>query len=329
MKITKTSLLIIGAALLAGCNNGGGNSTSGPSIDRSEAVAVVNDAMISKESLQMMQNEIAQRAPGRSIPTDMLIEELVQREILAQEAINKHLDQTPEFKTRLDSIKKSLLSQAAVQNYLKSNPITDADLKAEYEKSMGTQSGEEYKARHILVKTEDEAKAIIAELDKGADFAELAKKKSTGPSASQGGDLGWFSPQQMVPPFSEAVIGLDNGKYTETSVETQFGWHVILREDSRQKSPPAFDSVKEKMRPVVQRQKIKAYIDGLRNQAKIEILVSEPEPAAEEPMKVEPIKPEPVKPEQKPEEPAAEKSEPEQQPAVTEETDNPAPAEEK
>ena len=307
---TTTSLLLIGSALLAGCNNGG--STSAPVIDRDDAIAIVNGTLISKESLKTMKNDISQRAPGQSIPRDMLIEELVQREVLVQEATNKQLDKSPEYTARLETIQKSLLSQLVVQNYLESNPVTDEELKAEYEKSMGAQGDSEYKARHILVKTEDEAKNIILELDKGTDFAKLAKEKSTGPSAAQGGDLGWFSPKQMVPPFSEAVIALENGKYTEVAVETQFGWHVILREDSRQKNPPAFDSVKEQMRPTVQRQKVKAYIDQLRNQATIEIFPVET--TTEETTKADPAMPEQAKPA------AVDKPEPEQ-PAATEEVE--------
>ena len=138
------------------------------------------------------------------------------------------------------------------------------------------------RARHILVKTEPEAKEIIAELDKGADFATLAKDQSTGPSAAQGGDLGWFSANQMVAPFSEAVIALENGKYTSEPVKTQFGWHVIIREDSRDQTPPSFESVKEQMRPAVQREKIQQYIDGLRKTAKVEVFTPPAENVVEE-----------------------------------------------
>ena len=264
-------LLLISTLFMAGCNQ---NKSGAPQIDKSDAVAEVNGQYISKASLENLQQQVAQRSPGVAMPDDKLIDELITRELLYQEAIKDKLDQSPEVAAQLQSIKMAMLSQATLQEYIKNNPVSDEELKAQYDKDMGSNTGTEYKARHILLKTEPEAVAIIVELDKGSDFAKLAKSKSTGPSAPQGGDLGWFAAGQMVPPFSEAVIALENGKYTTEPVKTQFGWHVILREDSREQSLPPFDSVKEQIRPVVQREKIQAYIEGLRSAAKIEILTA-------------------------------------------------------
>ena len=264
-------LLLISTLFMAGCNQ---NKSGAPQIDKSDAVAEVNGQYISKASLESLQQQVAQRSPGVAMPDDKLIDELITRELLYQEAIKDKLDQSPEVAAQLQSIKMAMLSQATLQEYIKNNPVSDEELKAQYDKDMGSNTGTEYKARHILLKTEPEAVAIIVELDKGSDFAKLAKSKSTGPSAPQGGDLGWFAAGQMVPPFSEAVIALENGKYTTEPVKTQFGWHVILREDSREQSLPPFDSVKEQIRPVVQREKIQAYIEGLRSAAKIEILTA-------------------------------------------------------
>ncbi|MGR8997651.1 MAG: peptidylprolyl isomerase [Gammaproteobacteria bacterium] len=208
-----------------------------------------------------------------------MIEELIQRELLVQDAMKKHLDKSPEVIAQLDSVKKTLLTQADVQNYIKTNPVTDAEIKAEYESKVAGENGTEYKARHILVKTEAEAKKIIAELDKGADFAKLANKNSLDAKESQnGGELGWFVAGQMVAPFSEAVQKLENGKYTKTPVQTQFGWHVILREDSRAQTPPPLESVKDQLMPFLQRKKVQNMVETLRKQAKVEILV----PLAEE-----------------------------------------------
>jgi peptidyl-prolyl cis-trans isomerase C len=126
------------------------------------------------------------------------------------------------------------------------------------------------------VKTEAEAKKIIAELDKGGDFAKLANKNSTDPSAKEaqsGGDLGWFTASQMVEPFSKAVAALEKGKYTKTPVQTQFGWHIILREDSRAQTPPPIEAVKEQLMPYLQRKKVQTMLENLRKQAKVEILV--------------------------------------------------------
>jgi len=274
-------VLLASTTLLSACNEKKttDNSTS-IIVTKEDAVASVNGTYISKASLASLESELAQRQQGQhgqpqSFPKEKLIEELVQRELLLQEAKQKKLDQTVEYTTQLETIKTSLLTQAAVQNFLKSSPITDADLEVEYNKSVGA-AGTEYKARHILVKTEEDAKAIIAELSAGADFTELAKTKSTGPSGPQGGDLGWFAAGQMVAPFSEAVIALEDNKFTLAPVKTQFGYHVILREGSRAQTPPPFESVKERIRPMLQRQKLQGFMEGLRKQATVEILPAEP-----------------------------------------------------
>ncbi|MGR8934437.1 MAG: peptidylprolyl isomerase [Gammaproteobacteria bacterium] len=286
------SLLLTGSALLAACEQSGtGSTTTGktapqptataPAITKEQAVAVVNGQFISKAALENLQKEIAQRNGGQSIPAKTLLEELVKQEILIQEANKENLQNSPEVVNRLETIKRSLLSQAALQKYLDAHPITDADLKAEYDKKVGSENAIEYKARHILLKTEAEAKKIIEQLKKGAKFEDLAKKNSTEPGAKEsGGDLGWFTANQMVAPFSEAVVAMENGKYSTTPVQTQFGWHVILREDSRTPTPPPFESVKEQLRPMLQREKIQAYIESLRNQAKVETFLPEEKPAA-------------------------------------------------
>jgi len=271
-------LILASSTLLFACNQEKATENSTPevaAVSKEDAVAVVNGSYISKASLATLEAEIAQRSRGQSFPEEQLVEELIQRELLVQDAIQKQLDKTAEFTERLETIKKSLLSQVAIQNFLKSNTITDAELEAEYNKNVG-QAGKEYKARHILVKSEDEAKLIIVELDNGGDFIELAKSKSTGPSAPQGGDLGWFTADQMVGPFSEATIALEDGKYTTEPVQTKFGWHVILKEGTREQTPPPFESVKEQIRPALQRQKMQTFLDGLRSQAKVEILLEKP-----------------------------------------------------
>jgi peptidyl-prolyl cis-trans isomerase C len=285
------ALMIAGTVLLTACvdekTTDNTNTATAPvsTVSKEDAIAVVNGKYISKASLTALENDIAQRGQGQTFPQDKLLEELVQRELLIQDAVLKKLDTTDEFTNRLETIKSSLLSQAAIQNHLKSNPITDADLEAEYNKNIAD-AGTEYKARHILLKTEEEAKKIIAELNKGADFAKLAKIKSTGPSGPQGGDLGWFSGGQMVAPFSEAAIALEDGKYTTEPVKTQFGWHIILKEGSRAQTPPPFESVKEQLRPMLQRKKMQTYMESLHQQAKVEILL----PAEEEQQKTEPAK---------------------------------------
>lgn len=275
-------LLIVGTALVAGCDQQKTTTTTGtapatstaPAVDKADAIAVVNGQYIGKSTLDTLEKEIAERSHGQAFPKEKLVEELVQRELLVQDAVQKQLDKTPEFVAQLESAKTALLTQATLQNFIKANPVTDAEIKAEYDSKVAAEKGIEFKARHILVKTEDEAKKLIAELDKGGDFAKLANKHSLDAKESQnGGDLGWFSGAQMVAPFSEAVAALEKGKYSKTPVKTQFGFHVILKEDSRALTPPALEAVKEQLMPFLQRKKVQTMIETLRKQAKVEILI--------------------------------------------------------
>lgn len=282
MKKKVIPLLIVGSALLSACNTDQ-TGASVPAISKADAIAEVNGQYISKKSFDELSQVFAQRSHGQALPKDKLIEELIQRELLLQDAVNKKLDQTPEVLAQLESARKSILSQAALQNYLQANPVTDEEIQAEYDKSAKGDDSKEYKARHILVKTEQEAKNLITKLAAGADFASLAKENSTGPSGAQGGDLGWFSSNQMVAPFSEAVIALEDNKFSTEPVQTQFGWHVILREGVRDRTAPPLEAVKAQLEPFLQRQKIRNLLDNLRKQAKVEILIplteAKPEPA--------------------------------------------------
>ncbi len=279
MKKKFIPLLIVGTALLAGCNQEKASDTSSltpveTTVDKADAVAVVNGQYIAKSTLTALEKEIAERSHGQVFPKEKLIEELIQRELLVQDAIQKKLDKSPELAAQLEAAKKTLLTQANLQDFIKANPVTDAEVKAEYDSKIAAEKGIEFKARHILVKTEAEAKKLITELDKGADFAKLANKHSLDAKESQnGGDLGWFSAAQMVAPFSEAVAVLEKGKYTKEPVKTQFGFHVILREDSRALTPPPLEAVKEQLTPFLQRKKVQNMIETLRKQAKVEILV--------------------------------------------------------
>ncbi|MCX7081805.1 MAG: peptidylprolyl isomerase [Methylococcales bacterium] len=276
MKRKIIPLLIASTALIAGCDQQSNtNSTSSePVVNKADAIAVVNGHYIAKATLEKLEKEIAERSHGQVFPKEKLIEELIQRELLVQDAEQKHLENSAEILAQLDSAKKTLLTQADVQDFIKSNPVTDAEIKAEYDSKVAGENGTEYKARHILVKTEDEAKKIIAELDKGGDFAKLANKNSLdGKEAQNGGDLGWFAPSQMVAPFSEAVVKLEKGQYTKAPVKTQFGWHIILREDSKAQTPPPLEAVKEQLLPFLQRKKVQTMVENLRKQAKVEILV--------------------------------------------------------
>lgn len=310
MKLTLLSLLIASLAL-SGCDNPAeipattpsapttNMATAEPAVDKANAIAVVNGKHIPKSALEELEKEIAMRSHGQTFPKEKLVEELIQRELLIQDATNKKLDQSPEFIARLNDAKKALLSQTDLQNFMAANPVTDEEVKKEYDSKVAAEKGLEYKARHILVKTEAEAKKIIADLDKGGDFSKLANKLSLdGKEAQNGGDLGWFVAAQMVAPFSDAVATLEDGKYSKTPVQTQFGYHVILREGSRPQTPPPLEAVKEQLAPYLQRQKIETMLKDLRSAAKVEILVplieekpATPATATEAPATVESVQP--------------------------------------
>jgi len=157
-----------------------------------------------------------------------------------------------------------------LQEYAKKNPVDEASIKAEYDKLKAQMGDKDYNAQHILVKTEQEAKDIIARLDKGEDFSKIAKDKSldTG-SKEKGGDLGWFSPAGMVKPFADAVAGLQKGKFTESPVQSQFGWHVIKLNDIRASQPPAYEKVKDGIQQDLQQRQLAKLVSDLRAKAKI------------------------------------------------------------
>ncbi|MCU7959794.1 MAG: peptidylprolyl isomerase [gamma proteobacterium symbiont of Bathyaustriella thionipta] len=157
------------------------------------------------------------------------------------------------------------------------NKPAEEKVQQRYQELIAKMPKSEFKARHILLEKEDEAKAVIAELDTGADFAELAKQKSTGPSASSGGDLGWFSAGRMVKPFSDATAKLEKGTYTKEPVKTQFGWHVILLEDQRETAPPPLKEVRAQIVQGMQKEILASYIDDLRKNANIEVLTDKKE----------------------------------------------------
>ncbi|MCY0092458.1 peptidylprolyl isomerase [Hoeflea ulvae] len=194
---------------------------------------------------------------------------------LAHKAEAEKFDESEEFKTLMKFQRDRALHNAIFKATVV-DPVTDADVKARYDKEIAaTPPEEEVSARHILLKTEEEAKAVIEELDAGKDFAELAKEKSTGPSAPQGGELGYFTKGRMVPEFEAVAFTLKAGEYAKEPVKTQFGWHVIKLEDRRETAPPAFEAVSDQVRQLVMRERYGDLIKAAR--AEIEIDVIDPE----------------------------------------------------
>lgn len=210
-------------------------------------------------------------AEGAKVDRNRVLNDLISRELVYQDALKKGLDKDKELLAKLEAVRQSMILGAALEKAMNNPAISDKELKKMYDDRIADFKVKEYKARHILVKTKDEAEKIITELDMGGDFAELAKQKSTGPSGKKGGDLGWFAAEQMVPEFGKAVTQLEKGKYTKTPVQTQFGWHVIKLEDSRTATPPSFDDVKEQLRKIAEQQRANDYLQALKAKADIKI----------------------------------------------------------
>lgn len=235
-------------------------------------VAIVNGKAIPKSRIDALAEQV--KRSGRPVSPEMqgqLKDEVIAREIFMQEAQVRGLDATEDFKTQIELARQAILIRELFGDFQKKNPVTDEEIKAEYDKFAAQNSGKEFKARHILVETEDEAKAIIARLKKGAKFDEIAKKSSKDPgSGAKGGDLDWANPGSYVKEFSEALSGLTKGKMTETPVKTQFGYHIIRLDDTRDAQLPKFDDVKPQIAQQLQQQKIAKFQEELRSKAKIE-----------------------------------------------------------
>jgi len=197
-------------------------------------------------------------------------DELIAREIFMQEAEKKGLARQTDVQRQLDSARQDILIRALIRDQLKTNPVTDADIKAEYDKLAKASGGKEYKARHILVDGEADAKAIVEQIKKGTAFEELAKKSKDTGSASRGGDLDWASPDSYVKPFSDAMVKLEKGKMTEVPVKSDFGWHVIRLDDIRDVQPPPLEQVKPQIQQELERRRIQSMQADMRAKARVQ-----------------------------------------------------------
>ncbi len=200
----------------------------------------------------------------------LLTAALINRQLVLDEAVKAKFDKTPGIVTRVKALTESYIAANYLASVAKKFNIDEAAIKAYYDKNVVANATSEYKARHILVKTEDEAKALIKELEAGAEFSKLAKEKSTDTgSGSRGGDLGWFGEQDMVAPFSQKVASLKKGELSKTAVNSQFGWHVIILDDKRTPSPPKLAAVKQEIEKVLVKKQLNKYLDDLNASAKI------------------------------------------------------------
>jgi peptidyl-prolyl cis-trans isomerase C len=243
-------------------------------VDPNATVATVNGQPITEADLAMAEGELSKQFA--QLPPEQrraaALSAAIEIKVLAAKAVADGLDKDPEFQRRAAFLQERALHGEMVEKEVVGK-VTDQEVRARYDKEIAAQPPvNEVHARHILVKTKEEAEAIIKELDGGADFQKLANEHTTDPSGkSNGGDLGYFGPGQMVPEFEKAAMALEPGSYTKEPVQTQFGWHVIKVEDKRPQQPPPFEQVEEQARSAVIRDKYFALVKEARAAAKVEI----------------------------------------------------------
>jgi peptidyl-prolyl cis-trans isomerase C len=239
-----------------------------------DPVAIVNGKTITQQDYDKYAKERAKQTHGNVAPDrKILVEDLIQRELLRQNALRLKLNKHPEFIRKLKGMRNNLLMEMVMHDYLEKHPLDDAVLKNKYDKLTVHLKTDEYEVRHILVKSEAEAKAIIAELAEGKAFGKLASEKSEDAgSAEEGGNLGWITQSSVVPKFGAALEKLEKGKYTTNPVKSKYGWHIIQLDDVRPMALPSFKSVKERIRSILQNQQIQEYAIELREKADIKVI---------------------------------------------------------
>ncbi|MEY4653829.1 MAG: hypothetical protein RI884_2410 [Pseudomonadota bacterium] len=235
-------------------------------------IAIVNGKPVPKARADALAAQVAKS--GRPVTpelTNQIKDEVIAREIFMQEASKRGLDGSDDYKVQLELARQTILIRALFADFQEKNPVTDADAKAEYDKFVAANAGKEYRARHILLAKEEEAKAVIASLKKGAKFEDLAKKQSKDPgSGANGGDLDWAQAKGFVPEFSEAMVKLSKGQTTQTPVKTQYGFHVIRLDDVREAQMPKFEEVKPQIQQQMQQERLAKFQEELRTKAKVE-----------------------------------------------------------
>jgi peptidyl-prolyl cis-trans isomerase C len=235
-------------------------------------LAIVNGKPVPKARMDALMSQL-QRA-GRPVPPEMqeqIKQEVIAREVFMQEAQQRGLDATDDYKAQLELARQTILIRELFADYQKKNPVSDAEVQAEYDKFVAANGGKEYHTHHILVENEADAKAVIADIKKGKKFEDVAKAKSKDPgSAPNGGDLDWATAASYVPEFSQAMVKLGKGQMTQEPVKTSFGWHVIRVDDVRDAQLPKLEEVKPQIAQQLQQQKLAKFQEDLRAKAKVE-----------------------------------------------------------
>jgi peptidyl-prolyl cis-trans isomerase C len=265
---------IVAALLLTACGKGQQAAAPAPTDKPAPApVATVNGTPIPREVYDVYVKNILQGKPGAELTPDQrneALDDLIKIQLLAAQGEKDGVQNDPDVAARLQIIKLRLLADAEAQKFLKDKEPTDAELHAEYDAQVATMDKTEYHARHILVATKEQAEQLIKKIQGGAKFEDVAKASSTDGSKSNGGDLGWFTLARMVKPFGDAVKGLKKGEITTQPVQTQFGWHIIKLEDTRDVTPPPFEQVKNQLINGVKQKKLQAYVEELKKTATID-----------------------------------------------------------
>lgn len=233
-------------------------------------VAIVNGKPVPKARVELLVGQVTKNGQPRSPELEAQVrDEVVLREIFMQEAEKRGIPASADYRAQMELARQSIMIRELFADYAKKNPVTDAEAQAEYDKFKAQNSGTEYRARHILVEKEDEAKALIKQLNGGAKFEDLAAKNSKDPgSAANGGDLDFANPGNFVPEFSKAMTSLKKGEITQEPVKSQFGFHIIKLEDTREAQFPAFDDVKPQIMQRLSQQKLANFQQELRSKAK-------------------------------------------------------------
>jgi peptidyl-prolyl cis-trans isomerase C len=235
-------------------------------------IAIVNGKAIPTSRAEVLAEQVVRS--GRPVTPELqgqIREELIAREIFMQEAQKLGLEGSDDFKVQMELARQSILIRELFADYQKKNPVTDAEVKAEYDKFAAANAGKEYKASHILVEKESEAKAIIASLKKGGKFEEIAKKQSKDPgSGARGGDLDWANPSAYVPEFTQGLVKLNKGQTTDVPVKSDFGYHIIRLDDVREAQLPKFEEAKPQITQQMTQQRLAKFQQDLREKAKVE-----------------------------------------------------------
>ena len=257
--------------LLAACNQQGDKSAAAPAV--AKPVATVNGVPLSREVFEFFVKGGTGKTSADLTPDQrtQALDALVRAELVAQQATKDGIDKKGDVPQQLEFFRLQILEQAAALNYLKDRKATDAETKAEYDSVIAAAPRIEYHAHHILLKSKEEADAVLASLKKGKKFEALATAQSAdGGSKNNGGDLGWINPSSVVKEFGAALAQLKKGQTTDAPVKSEFGWHVIRLDDTRETTPPAYDTLKDRLAQRVEGKKFKDYEDGLVKAAKIE-----------------------------------------------------------